>query len=87
MLKQIELARILIRLARASKPTYYEVGPSYHQELDINDLGSAKIVGSGKYKQIMFTPYTNQPIVLIPLNKALELLEATTYEDIREIRY
>ena len=84
MLKSIELTRLLVRLARASKPTYYEVGPSYHQELDIaNGLGSARLIGSGKNRRILFNPYSqSKPMVIIPLRKAVELNKAKTFTEI-----
>ena len=85
MLKSIQLARLLVRLARASKPRYYEVGPSY-QELDIaNGEGSARIVKYGKRRFILFSPYGPRSAMLLPLNKALELRDAKSYREVQEI--
>jgi hypothetical protein len=84
MLKSIKLAGLLVRLARASRPTYYEVGPSYHQELDIaNGQGSARIIKVRNKKYILYKPYNSkEKMLLISPRKALQLNEATTYKEI-----
>jgi hypothetical protein len=89
MLKSIKLVMLLLKLHKASKPIYIPVGPSY-QELDIaNGEGSARIVNYtfkyGSRRFIIFNPYGNKPMIGLPLSAALELKDATTYDEVREI--